>query len=32
MSEQSGGAKIVGPTPIEEAVREEQESGLRVAG
>ena len=32
MSEQSGGAEIVGPTLIEEAVREVQESGLRVAG
>ncbi len=32
MSEQSGGGEIVGPTPIEEAVREVQESGLRVAG
>ena len=32
MSEQSGGSEIVGPTPIEEAVREVQESGLRVAG
>jgi len=32
MSEQSGGVEIVGPTPIEEAVREVQESGLRVAG
>ena len=32
MSEQSGGSEIVGPIPIEEAVREVQESGLRVAG
>ncbi|HEX2404421.1 MAG TPA: DNA recombination protein RmuC [Acidimicrobiia bacterium] len=32
MSEQSGGGEIVGPTPVEEAVRETQDAGLRVAG
>ncbi len=32
MSEQSGGGDIVGPAPIEEAVREMQEASLRVAG
>ena len=32
MSEQSGGGEIVGPTPVEDAVREMQETGLRVAG
>ena len=32
MSEQSGGEDIVGPAPIEEAVREMQEASLRVAG
>jgi DNA recombination protein RmuC len=32
MSEQSGGGEILGPTPVEEAVRELQDAGLRVAG
>ena len=32
MSEQSGGGEIAGPTPVEEAVREMQDAGLRVAG
>jgi DNA recombination protein RmuC len=32
MSEQSGGGEIVGPTIVEEAVREMQDAGLRVAG
>ena len=32
MSEQSGGSEIVGPNPVEDAVREMQDAGLRVAG
>jgi DNA recombination protein RmuC len=32
MSEQSGGVEVDGPAPVEEAVREMQEAGLRVAG
>jgi DNA recombination protein RmuC len=32
MGEQSGGGEIVAPTPVEEAVREMQDAGLRVAG
>ena len=32
MSGQSGGGEIVGPTPVEEAVREMQGAGLKVAG
>jgi DNA recombination protein RmuC len=32
MSEQSGGDEIVGPAPVEEAIREMQETALRVAG
>ena len=32
MSEQSGGGEIVSPMPVEDAVREMQEAGLRVAG
>jgi DNA recombination protein RmuC len=32
MSEQSGGGDVAGPMPVEDAVRELQEAGLRVAG